>query len=102
MCQFLHLRPFVVQIRFHGRRWVVILDHLCRSSAPIQGLRWLIKDVSEDNMVRDLGASVSIRLVVVGMSIRGRETDLITTSEREGRDRSEEEEGRIFSGNKRI
>jgi len=53
-------------------------------------------------MVRDLGASVSIRLVVVGMSIRGRETDLITTSEREGRDRSEEEEGRIFSGNKRI
>ena len=84
------------------RRWVVILDHLCRSSAPIQGLRWLIKDVSEDNMVRDLGASVSIRLVVVGMSIRGRETYLITTSEREGRDRSEEEEGRIFRGNKRI
>jgi len=65
-------------------------------------LRWLIKDVSEDNMVRDLGASVSIRLVVVGMSIRGRETYLITTSEREGRDRSEEEEGRIFRGNKRI
>jgi len=65
-------------------------------------LQWLIKDVSEDNMVRDLGPSVSIRLVVVGMSIRGRETDLITTSEREGIDHSEEEEGRIFSGNKRI